>query len=109
MVDATREGECMSKRTHTLGWRALVLSLAILMLTACAKIPTADVQSLRDKYCACKDKACVQTLVADIKAFGNRDPEDLSSAEKLIAETMQCAIVFDSQIPVKLKTALESQ
>ena len=79
------------------------------MLSACAKIPTAEIQSLRDKYCACKDNVCVQTLPADIKALGNRNPEDLKAAEKLIAETMQCAMVFDSEIPVKLKAALENQ
>ena len=83
---------------------------ALLVITGCSKNDSqaktdpsvdpslAELAALRDKMCACKDKACADAVNADVDAFFKKDrarfdgmpPDKKQQSAKLEDEQYQC-------------------
>ena len=58
-------------------------NLLVVLVAACSKSESdtslSELASLRDKMCACKDKACAEAVNTEVDAFFKRDRERFDS------------------------------
>lgn len=90
---------------------AIVLTMATLLLSfGCSKkAPTAELQALKDKICACEDAECAGAIVDALKSIGSSYTgfEDEKKGAELIQAATMCAVQKDPNVMSKLAEMAE--
>jgi hypothetical protein len=91
--------------------KTLLLSLACLAGVACSDA-SKQLESLADRACACKDKACADKVVDDLVAFmkdnknARGDEDKAKAAGQKLAQCVITAGADPSEFMTKMKSAM---
>jgi hypothetical protein len=73
----------------------------LLLLAACGKDITKDIEAFSERVCACKDKACANKALDDFIAFAEKNKESRGDEDRAKAATeklMACAMKLDADV-----------